>query len=122
MYSIILIVAPNLSRCTDTWTSKDNEFNNNNHHHHQFYKNWHLDFPTRKYFQLRFYKSFPCLVNTLKNYILFAAFYCLSFTDYISELTSLQLMTLAPFSFYPFKKEPTGFLYGFIIDRAWLGD
>jgi len=29
-------------------------------------------------------------------------------------------MALTPFSVYPFKKELTGFLYGFITDRAWL--
>ena len=29
-------------------------------------------------------------------------------------------MSLTPFSFYPFKKGPTGFLYGLIKDHAWL--
>jgi len=54
------------------------------------------------------------------NIIHYVALHYLSFTDYISELISLQLMALTPFTVYPFKKEPTGFLYRFIIDRAWL--
>jgi hypothetical protein len=53
---------------------------------------------TNACFQLWCSKSFLCFVNPFKNYTLFGALHCLSFTDYISQLTSLQLMALASFT------------------------